>query len=166
MHNQGRSRGREVVGYTAGVFDLFHVGHSRLLANAKGLCDRLIVGVSTDEIAHSKSRPPIVPFEDRLEVVRSCRYVDAAVPQASLDKYAAYLQIGFDVLFVGNDWFGSAAWKTYEKQLGENGVAVIYLPYTRGRSSSEINALIDEERDRRARGQMRRHDASISDARD
>lgn len=133
------------VGYTTGVFDLFHVGHVRLLGSAKGLCSRLVVGVSTDKLAQQKSRPPIVSFEDRLEVVRSCRFVDATIPQKSFDKVAAWRQIKYDVLFVGDDWFQTPLWESYEAELKKLGATVIYLPYTQGRSSTSINRLIDQE---------------------
>lgn len=77
-----------VIGYTSGVFDLFHIGHLNLLKNAKGMCDKLIVGVTTDDLSLYKGKKPLIPFEDRLEIVRAVRYVDAVVPQETMDKAA------------------------------------------------------------------------------
>ncbi len=138
----------DCIGYAAGVFDLFHVGHVRLLQSARALCDRLVVGVSTDELASQKMRPPIIRFEDRLEVVRSCRHVDAAIPQEAMNKFETWKQLKFNILFVGNDWFNTAKWDDYERQLKTVGVRIVYLPYTRGRSSTTVNELIESERAR------------------
>ena len=127
------------VAYAAGVFDLFHVGHLNLLRSAKGVCDRLVVGVSTDELVFlSKGIGSVVPFEDRAEIVRACRYVDVVVPQADLDKYAAWQRLQFDVLIAGDDWFGHERWQHYQDRLAEQGVKVIYFPYTQKISSTQI----------------------------
>ena len=119
-----------VVGYTCGVYDLFHVGHVRVLQNAKSLCDRLIVGVTVDELVSYKGKSAVIPFEDRIQVVRACRYVDCAVPQRSVDKVEAWHKLKFNVLFVGDDWYGHAKWRAYEAALAEHGVRVVYFPYT------------------------------------
>ena len=129
-------------GYTAGVFDLFHVGHVNILRNARSLCDRLVVGVTTDELVSYKGSRPLIPFQDRIELVRACRYVDVAVPQTSIDKFAAWERLKFDILFVGDDWFGDDTWRTYEEKLTEVGVSVIYLPYTKGVSSTSLKRLL------------------------
>ena len=129
-------------GYTAGVFDLFHVGHVNILRNARSLCDSLVVGVTTDELVSYKGSHPLIPFLDRIELVRACRYVDAAVPQTSIDKFAAWERLKFDVLFVGDDWFGDDTWRTYEEKLAEVGVSVVYLPYTEGVSSTTLKRLL------------------------
>ncbi len=127
------------VAYAAGVFDVFHVGHLNLLRSAKGVCDRLMVGVSTDELVlRSKGVRCVVPFEDRVEIVRACRYVDAVVPQADLDKYSAWQRLRFDVLIAGDDWFGHERWQHYQERLAEHGVKVIYFPYTQAISSTQI----------------------------
>lgn len=139
---------RALVGCIIGVFNLFHVGHVRLLGSTKGLCSRLVVGVSTDKLAQQKSRPPIVSFEDRLEVVRPCRFVDATIPQESFNKVASWRQIKYDVLLVGNDWFQTPSWESYEEELKELGATVTYSPYTQYRSSTLINRLINQERGR------------------
>ena len=131
-----------VIGYTAGVFDLFHVGHLNMLKNAKGLCDRLVVGVTVDELVSYKGKRAFIPFEDRIEIVRSCQYVDAAVPQYDLDKVAACRKLGASVLFVGDDWYGTEKWQDWEEELAGDGVRVVYFPYTRGVSSTKINAAL------------------------
>ena len=94
------------VGYTCGVYDLFHIGHLNLLKNAKGLCDKLIVGVSTDELVAYKHKKAVIPFEERLEIIRNIKCVDAAIPQDDLDKFKAWEKLRFDILFVGDDWYG------------------------------------------------------------
>lgn len=96
-----------VIGYTAGVYDLFHIGHLTLLKNAKGLCDKLIVGVTVDDLVTYKGKHSMIPFSDRIEIVRSCKYVDAAVPQYDMDKLTQCKKLGASVLFVGDDWYGT-----------------------------------------------------------
>ena len=93
------------IGYTAGVFDLFHVGHLNLLKNAKGMCDKLVVGVTTDDLVTYKGKHAMIPFEDRLEIVRSIRFVDAVVPQSDMDKLTMCKKLGASYLFVGDDWY-------------------------------------------------------------
>lgn len=137
-----------VIGYTAGVFDLFHVGHLNLLKNAKGLCDKLIVGVTVDDLVLYKGKRAMIPFEDRIEIVRSIKYVDAAVPQYDMDKLAMCKKLGASVLFVGDDWFGTEKWKDYEKSFDENGIKIVYFPYTKGVSSTKINNALIEIRDK------------------
>lgn len=136
-----------IVGYTTGVFDLFHIGHLNLLKNAKGLCDRLIVGVSTDELVAYKHKSPVIPFQERLEIVRACRFVDAVIPQDSLDKVMAWEKIGFDVLIVGDDWHKEAQWRDWEQQLAKFNVKVRYFPYTTSTSSTLINQTLIQLRE-------------------
>lgn len=131
-----------VIGYTTGVYDLFHIGHLNLLKNAKGLCDKLIVGVTVDELVQYKNKRAVIPFEERLEIVRSIKYVDAAIPQEDIDKFAAWEKLKFDVLFVGDDWYQSERWQEMESKFREVGVKVIYFPYTRGTSSTLINQTL------------------------
>lgn len=132
-----------VIGYTAGVYDLFHVGHLNLLKNAKGLCDKLIVGVTVDELVTYKGKHAMIPFEDRIEIVRSCKYVDAAVPQYDMDKLTMCKKLGASILFVGDDWYGTEKWQNYEKEFAKAGIKIIYFPYTKGISSTKINAALD-----------------------
>ena len=127
-----------IIGYTTGIFDLFHIGHLNLLKSSKGLCDKLIVGVSTDKLAEYKNIKNIIPFEERIEIVRSCRYVDSAIPQDDLDKYKMWEKLHFDILFVGDDWYNSPSWNKMEENFSKVGVRVIYFPYTKGISSTYI----------------------------
>ncbi len=120
-----------IIGYTTGVFDLFHIGHVNLLRNAKSLCQKLIVGVSVDDLVAYKNKKAVIPFEERIEIVRSVKYVDVAIPQFSIDKSQAYEKIKYNILFVGDDWFGKDNWKNTEKELKINKVKIIYLPYTK-----------------------------------
>lgn len=135
-----------VIGYTSGVYDLFHIGHLNLLKNAKGLCDKLIVGVSVDKLVEYKHKHPVIPFEERIEIVRSCKFVDAAIPQEELDKYKMWEKLHFDVLFVGDDWYNSPSWQEMEEKFKKVGVRVIYFPYTKGTSSTILNDTLDKLR--------------------
>ena len=107
------------------------------------MCDRLIVGVSSDELVVYKKKKPVIPFDERIQVVRACRYVDAAVPQNNLDKVDAYLRYKFDLLFVGDDWYESNKWKQYEARLSKSNVKVIFFPYTLTTSSTLINETLN-----------------------
>ena len=137
-----------VIGYTSGVYDLFHIGHLNLLKNAKGLCDKLIVGVSTDKLVEYKHKHPVIPFEERIEIVRSCKFVDAAIPQEELDKYKMWEKLHFDVLFVGDDWYNSPSWKEMEEKFSKVGVRVVYFPYTKGTSSTLLNETLNDLRNK------------------
>lgn len=128
-----------VIGYTTGVYDLFHIGHLNLLKNAKGLCDKLIVGVTVDKLVEYKNKRSVIPFEERIEIVRNIKYVDAAIPQEELDKFKMWEKLHFDVLFVGDDWFNAPSWKEMEAKFSEVGVRVVYFPYTKGTSSTILN---------------------------
>ena len=134
-----------IIGYTTGVFDLFHVGHARILKNARALCDRLIVGVSTDELVWDyKQKKPVIPFNERLEVVASNRYCDVAVAQVNRDKMEAWQRYKFQRMFVGDDWFKSDKWQGLDKEFEDLGVEIVYFPYTESTSSSMItNTLIE-----------------------
>ena len=134
------------LGYTAGVFDLFHIGHLNLLINASSLCDKLIVGVTTDELVAYKNKKPVIPFQERLEIVRSVKYVDAAISQPDMDKFKAWEKLKFNILFVGDDWFKDPKWEEIESKFKEVGVRVIYFPYTKGTSSTLINKTLDRIR--------------------
>lgn len=131
-----------VIGYTTGVFDLLHIGHLNLLRNAKSMCDRLIVGVTVDQLVAYKNKKAVIPFEERIELVRALKYVDLAVPQMSMDKMDAYDRYRFDIMFVGDDWFRNDKWKAYEAQFNQMNVKIIYFPYTKGTSSTLINETL------------------------
>ena len=134
------------IGYTTGVFALFHIGHLNLLRNARALCDKLVVGVTTDELVSYKHKRSVIAFEERLELVRACRYVDAVVPQETLDKFAAWEKLRFDVMFVGDDWFKNERWDSLDKKFTEVGVKIVYFPYTKGTSSTLINDVLQKLR--------------------
>ena len=135
-----------IIGYTTGVFDLFHIGHLNLLKNAKGLCDRLIVGVTTDELVSYKNKRAVIPFDERVEIVRNISFVDAVVPQSSMDKFEAWNKIKFDVMFVGDDWYDTPKWKELDLKFKDLGVNIIYFPYTKGTSSTLINETLESLR--------------------
>lgn len=127
------------IGYTTGVYDLFHVGHLNILRRAKEQCDYLIVGVSTDELVETyKGKRPIIPLNERIEIVAAIRYVDQVVPQTSLDKLDAWNQLHFDVIFHGDDWKGSSLYKDIEQKLRDKKVELVFLPHTEGVSSTEV----------------------------
>lgn len=136
-----------VIGYTCGVYDLFHIGHLNLLKNAKGLCDKLIVGVSVDKLVEYKHKQPVIPFSERIEIVRSIKYVDAAIPQEELDKYEMWKKLHFDILFVGDDWFNTPRWQEMEEKFKQVGVKIIYFPYTKGTSSTILNETLKKLRE-------------------
>jgi len=127
---------KHAVGYTSGVFDLFHVGHLNILNRAKSLCDRLIVGVTIDELVSYKNTETVVPFAERIEIVNNIKCVDLAIPQDTLDKFIMWKKLKFDVMFIGDDWFDTERFKQYEEKLAQVGVEIIYLPYTKGVSTS------------------------------
>lgn len=136
------------VGYTTGVFDLFHIGHLNLLKNAKQMCDYLIVGVSTDEVVVSyKHKEPIIPYEERIAIVEAIRYVDEAVPQTSMDKMKAWKSLHFNVMFHGDDWKGSPLYEKYREEFHEVGVEIEFLPHTDGTSSTTLSATLERIRE-------------------
>lgn len=127
------------VGYTTGVYDMFHMGHLNILRNAKEQCDYLIVGVSTDELVESyKQKTPIIPFNERIAIVESIRYVDKVVAQVSMDKFAAWEQLHFNAIFHGDDWKGSDMYNEVERKLSTVGVDIVFLPHTQGTSSTML----------------------------
>jgi glycerol-3-phosphate cytidylyltransferase len=131
------------VGYTTGVYDMFHIGHLNLLRRASSMCDRLIVGVTTDELAESrKGKPPVVPWVERAELLRHLRFVDHVVPQATMDKMAAWEEHGFHVMFVGDDWKGTPAWVKLEGEFADVGVRIRYFPYTAHTSSTSLRVRL------------------------
>lgn len=132
------------IGYTTGVFDLFHIGHVNLLRNARALCDKLIVGVTVDELVSYKGKQSVIPYHERIQVVRACRYVDVAIPQQSINKLDAVQKLNASFLFVGDDWYNNERWQSMEIELKKLRCKVIYFPYTTGTSSTLINqTLID-----------------------
>ena len=134
---------KKIIGYTSGVYDLFHIGHLNLLKRAKEQCDYLIVSVSTDELAQEyKKRKPIICQEDRMAIVEAIKYVDKVVPQINRDKIEAYHKFKFDKIFVGSDWKGSELWNNLEKELKQFNSKVVYFEYTKGTSTTEVKRII------------------------
>ena len=134
-----------IIGYTNGVYDMFHIGHLNVIRRAKEQCDFLIVGVSTDELVQSeKKKTPVIPYEERAEIVAALKYVDRVVPQPDKDKFAAWRKYHFSKMFVGDDWKGTTQWKTYEEQFKPVGVEIIYLPHTDGISSTKLTGVIKD----------------------
>lgn len=133
------------VGYTTGVYDMFHIGHLNILKRAKEQCEYLIVGVSTDEVVQTyKHKTPIVPFEERIEIVKAIRYVDEVVPQTSMNKIEAWEKIHFDAMFHGDDWKGSNMYNEVERQLEARGVHMVFLPHTNGTSSTILSEKLSK----------------------
>ena len=132
------------VGYAPGVYDLFHIGHLNILRRARGLCDELIAGVVSDEMATlAKGRPPVVPLEERMEIVSHVRFVDRAVAERQPDKLLMWQDLRFDVLFKGDDWRGTAKGDRLERDMASVGVEVVYLPYTVHTSSTVLRRALD-----------------------
>lgn len=130
------------VGYTTGVFDMFHIGHLNIIKKAKEQCDYLIVGVTTDSLVSYKNKQAIIPHEERMAIVESIKYVDKVVPQESMDKLSAWEELRFDVMFVGSDWQGTDKWNQYEKDFKKVGVDIVYFPYTKGTSSTKLRETL------------------------
>ena len=131
------------IGYTTGVFDMFHIGHLNILRRAKEQCDYLIVGVTTDALCEArKNKRPIICESDRVAIVEAIRYVDRVVLQEDMDKLAAVRELKADAVFVGSDWKGTPAWCEYERQFAEVGCTVVYLDHTEGISSTVLRERI------------------------
>ena len=132
------------VGYAPGVYDQFHVGHLNILRPARSQCDHLIAGVVSDEMALlAKGRAPVVPLQERLEIVRGVRYVDQAVAEVVPEKLETWEQVGFDVIFKGDDWRGTPRGDKLERDFARVGVEVAYFPYTRHTSSTKLREALD-----------------------
>jgi len=133
------------IGYTTGVFDLFHVGHLRLIKNAKKLCDKLIVGVSSDSLVYDlKGRRPVIPLSERLEIVKSISYVDSVVVEEKDDKKNAWEEVRFNTIFKGDDWKGSQKWNELQMFFDSVDVRVVFLPYTDTTSSTLIKSICEK----------------------
>ena len=134
------------IGYTTGVFDMFHIGHLNILQRAKAQCDYLIVGVSTDELVeHDKNKTPIIPFANRVAIVEAIKYVDKVVPQPDKNKFAAWERLHFHKMFVGSDWKGTETWNRFEEQFKPLGVEIIYLDHTDGISSTILREKLNHQ---------------------
>lgn len=134
------------IGFTDGVYDLFHVGHLNMIEQAKAQCEYLIVGVHGDDVVESyKHHKPIIPEEERRRLVEAIKGVDRAVINRFRDKLKLWELYHFDVIFIGDDWKGTERWINFEKVLAEIGVSVVYVPYTKGISTTDIRRRIMEE---------------------
>lgn len=131
-----------IVGYTCGVYDILHEGHINLLKNAKSMCDTLIVGLTTDEKVNYKGKYPVMEYRQRKAVLESVKYVDSVIPQYDHDKFESWKRLKFDILFVGDDWYATRQWSQYEDKLNEQGVKVVYFPYTQHVSTTLIKKHI------------------------
>lgn len=133
------------IGYATGVFDLFHIGHLNLLRKAKFECDYLIVGVTTDELAFKlKKRHPVIPFQERAEIVNNIKFVDKVVPETSTDKIEAWKELKFNVTFKGDDWKGTEKWNNLENEFSKLGVEVVYFEYTKHTSSTKLSNVLSK----------------------
>jgi len=133
-----------IIGYTTGVYDLFHIGHLNLLRRAKEHCDELIVGVATDELTESlKNISPIVPFSERCEIIEALKCVDRVVPYDVADRIAAWKKHQFTIMFKGDDWKGTPQGAALEKQMAVVGVKIVYFPYTESTSSTRLRQYLD-----------------------
>lgn len=133
-----------IIGYTTGVYDMFHIGHLNIIQRAKEQCDYLIVGVTTDELCMKrKNKLPIIPEEDRIAIVQAIRYVDQVVRQEDMDKFKAVQEYHVNKVFVGSDWKGTSSWDEYEKQFATVGCEVVYLDHTDGISSTILRERLN-----------------------
>ncbi len=131
------------IGYTTGVYDMFHIGHLNILRKAKEKCEYLIVGVSTDELVRTyKHKSPIIPFEERISIVEAIKYVDQVVPQKTMDKMNAWETLHFDALFHGSDWQDSDMYNAIIEQFSSVGVEIVFLPHTKGISSTLLSDVL------------------------
>lgn len=132
------------IGYAAGAYDLFHVGHLNILRQARSSCDFLIAGVVSDELCEqTKGKTPVIPLPERLEIVRSICYVDRAEPELHEDRIDTWRELHFDVLFKGDDWRGTAKGVSMERRFAAIGVEVVYFPYTIHTSSTILRRALE-----------------------
>ena len=131
------------IGYTTGVFDMFHIGHLNILKTAKEQCDYLVVGVSTDELVKEyKGKTPIIPFNERVAIIEAIKYVDKVIPQKTMNKLEVWNDIKYDVLFHGSDWQNSSMYNSLTRDLKAVGVDMVFLPHTTGISSTLLAEVL------------------------
>ena len=135
----------KIIGYTQGTFDMFHIGHLNLIRNAKRHCDYLIVGVNRDELVESyKNKRPIIPLEERVEIVRAIRYVDEVIATDTLDKTKIWEKVHFDEIYIGDDWKGNERWEKTGKEMEQLGAKLVFLPYTKDTSSTMLREKLTQ----------------------
>ena len=134
-----------IIGFTQGTYDLFHIGHLNIFKNAKQYCDYLIVAVNTDElVGEYKNRTPVIPFEERIEIIQAIKYVDKAIPQTSLEKLQIVLDNNVNIVFIGSDWQNNERWKRHGEEFKEHGIELKFLPHTAHTSSTIIKRALAE----------------------
>lgn len=134
------------VGYTVGTFDMFHIGHLSLIRRAKDYCDYLIVGIHSDEwVMHCKNKPTVFSYGDRAEILKSIQYVDEVVKNETRSKMEAWEKYHFNVAFIGDDWKGTEVWNKIDNELKQVSCDVIYIPYTKGISTTQIRQKLRDE---------------------
>lgn len=132
-----------VIGYAPGVYDLFHVGHLNILRRAAEHCEHLVAGVVTDDVVRrAKGRKPVVPFEERCEILRSIRHVDEVVADPYVDKFDSWREFRYNLIFKGDDWRGTKRADLLERRLAEVGAGIVYFPYTRQTSSTLLRRVV------------------------
>lgn len=132
------------IGYTTGVFDMFHIGHLNILRRAKEQCEYLIVGVTTDNLCYKrKNKYPIICEQDRISIVAAIKYVDEVLPQADMKKIEPVINNKVNVVFVGSDWHGTEAWNNYEVEFAKVGCSIVYLEHTDGISSTILKEKLN-----------------------
>ena len=135
----------KVIGYTQGTFDMFHIGHLNLIKNAKRHCDYLVVGVNSDDLVESyKNKRPIIPLDERVEIMRAIKYVDEVIVTNTLDKKEIWEKVRFNEIYIGDDWKGTEVWNKIEAELKSVGCDVVYIPYTKGISTTQIREKLKD----------------------
>lgn len=133
---------RYKIGYTQGVYDMFHIGHLNILNHAKELCEYLVVGVNSDILVQNyKHKTPVISEKERMEIVRNIKAVDKVVLAETLDKKIQYDKIGFDAIFIGSDWRGNPRWETTKDEMRKVNVDVVFLPHTDGVTSTILRSV-------------------------
>ena len=135
----------KVIGYTQGTFDMFHIGHLNLIKNAKRHCDYLVVGVNSDDLVESyKNKRPIIPLDERVEIMRAIKYVDEVIVTNTLDKKEIWEKVRFNEIYIGDDWKGNERWEKTGKEMEQLGAKLVFLPYTKDPSSTMLREKLKE----------------------
>ena len=135
----------KVIGYTQGTFDMFHIGHLNLIKNAKRHCDYLVVGVNSDDLVESyKNKRPIIPLDERVEIMRAIKYVDEVIVTNTLDKKEIWEKVRFNEIYFGDDWKGNERWEKTGKEMEQLGAKLVFLPYTKDTSSTMLREKLKE----------------------
>ena len=135
----------KVIGYTQGTFDMFHIGHLNLIKNAKRHCDYLVVGVNSDDLVESyKNIRPIIPLDERVEIMRAIKYVDEVIVTNTLDKKEIWEKVRFNEIYIGDDWKGNERWEKTGKEMEQLGAKLVFLPYTKDTSSTMLREKLKE----------------------